>query len=538
MAATSSPATAVRYRDVAAAIEWLCEAFGFEKQTVVAGEDGTIDYAQLTCGQAMLMLAPVRDTPLDRLMKQPDEIGGAATQSTYLVVPDADAHHARAKAAGADIVLELQDDDFGGRGYTCRDPEGHVWMFGTYDPWQGERPEAAPLPAVRVPASGGRRPVVLAGLGVAVFVAVAAGVWTVSAPRQPGAVSSVAVREPAGDAKAGAEVKDGSAEAVREAHALVDRERKAGEDMLRRLAGEQVARFAAEQTAQHVRAELERVRAAKIAAENAIAGKAGVEAQKLVAEERRAREATERTVREVRLELDRERGAKLAAEKAAGKASEDVLKRLGEERRAREAAEKLVREVRQEIERERAAKAAAEKASAAVSERVAAAEKAAQKARAELERGRATVTASEMAKEFALSRADEERLAREMAEKAAQEAREELERARAAKAPPGGPDAAKRVADLKLSLEKARRRADEAQRARETAEKAAEDAREALAREQAAKTQAWKVVSQLSRQLKQLQGAAEGASADDGPPSPPKKARPRPRQKKAPDPDE
>src|SRR5262245_23028086 len=137
MPATSSPATAVRYRDVAAAVDWLCTAFGFEKQTVVAGENGAVDYAQLVCGRAMLMLAPVRDTPLDQLMKQPDEVGGAATQSSYLVVDDADAHHARAKAAGAEIVLELQDDDFGGRGYTCRDPEGHVWMFGTYDPWQG-----------------------------------------------------------------------------------------------------------------------------------------------------------------------------------------------------------------------------------------------------------------------------------------------------------------------------------------------------------------------------------------------------------------
>src|SRR5262245_10398434 len=146
MLATSSPATAMRYRDVAAAVDWLCKAFGFEKQTVVTSDGAAVEEAQLTCGRAMLMLAPVRGTPLDHLMKQPDEVGGAATQSCYIVVDDADAHHARAKDAGAEIVLDLQDDDFGGRGYSCRDPEGHLWMFGTYDPWQGQYPESAAEP--------------------------------------------------------------------------------------------------------------------------------------------------------------------------------------------------------------------------------------------------------------------------------------------------------------------------------------------------------------------------------------------------------
>jgi uncharacterized glyoxalase superfamily protein PhnB len=50
-------------------------------------------------------------------------------------VDDADAHYARAAAAGAEIVLDIVDEDYGGRGYSCRDPEGHLWNFGTYDPW-------------------------------------------------------------------------------------------------------------------------------------------------------------------------------------------------------------------------------------------------------------------------------------------------------------------------------------------------------------------------------------------------------------------
>ena len=59
---------------------------------------------------------------------------GFSTQTTYIVVPEADAHCARAKAAGAEMVLDLVTQDYGGRDYTCRDPEGHVWTFGTDDP--------------------------------------------------------------------------------------------------------------------------------------------------------------------------------------------------------------------------------------------------------------------------------------------------------------------------------------------------------------------------------------------------------------------
>jgi uncharacterized glyoxalase superfamily protein PhnB len=127
----------LRYRDAPAAIEWLCKAFGFEKQLVVPGEDGTIAHAQLSFGNGMIMLGSVlkAETPFGRLMKHPDEIGGAETQSAYVVVADADAIYARAKAAGAKIALEIQDEDYGGRGFSCHDLEGHLWNFGTYDPW-------------------------------------------------------------------------------------------------------------------------------------------------------------------------------------------------------------------------------------------------------------------------------------------------------------------------------------------------------------------------------------------------------------------
>jgi uncharacterized glyoxalase superfamily protein PhnB len=66
---------------------------------------------------------------------QPDEIGGRETQACYVVLADCAHQYARAKAAGAEIVDELETRDYGGSGYRCRDPEGHLWSFGDYDPW-------------------------------------------------------------------------------------------------------------------------------------------------------------------------------------------------------------------------------------------------------------------------------------------------------------------------------------------------------------------------------------------------------------------
>jgi len=125
---------ALRYRNAPAAIEWLCKVFGFEKQLVVPGENNTISHAQLSFGNGMIMLGSAQNGgEWGKLVKQPDEIGGFETQSPYLVVADADAVYARAKAA--EIVIDIKDEDYGGRGFTCRDLEGRLWNVGTYDPW-------------------------------------------------------------------------------------------------------------------------------------------------------------------------------------------------------------------------------------------------------------------------------------------------------------------------------------------------------------------------------------------------------------------
>lgn len=128
----------LRYRDAHAAIEFLCKAFGFEKQAVYENEDGGVEHAQLTFGSGMVMLGEVRDNAFGRHIAQPDEIGGRETQCACVTVTDCKAHYRQAKAAGAAIVDDYAEQDYGGAGYSCRDPEGHLWYFGSYDPWQPE----------------------------------------------------------------------------------------------------------------------------------------------------------------------------------------------------------------------------------------------------------------------------------------------------------------------------------------------------------------------------------------------------------------
>jgi uncharacterized glyoxalase superfamily protein PhnB len=87
----------------------------------------------------MIMLGSERSSSEEfgRLQKIPAVLGGT-TQSPYVVVPDADEIYRRAKENGAEIVIEIKDESYGGRGFSCRDPEGHLWNFGTYDPWKVE----------------------------------------------------------------------------------------------------------------------------------------------------------------------------------------------------------------------------------------------------------------------------------------------------------------------------------------------------------------------------------------------------------------
>jgi uncharacterized glyoxalase superfamily protein PhnB len=103
---------------------------------VYQNDDGAIAHAQLTLGQGMIMLGSVlgKETEWSSLIKQADEIDGKETHSPYMIVADADVIYNRAKAAGEKIVVEIKDEDYGGRGFSCYDLEGHLGNFGTYDP--------------------------------------------------------------------------------------------------------------------------------------------------------------------------------------------------------------------------------------------------------------------------------------------------------------------------------------------------------------------------------------------------------------------
>jgi uncharacterized glyoxalase superfamily protein PhnB len=121
------------YSDAPAAIDWLERAFGFVRHTVYEGEGGRIEHAELRLGSGMVMLGSTNDR-FD--VKAPAELG-ATTAGIYAIVEDPDAHYERAKSAGAEIVAELTDQDYGSRDYSARDPEGHLWHFGTYRPTAG-----------------------------------------------------------------------------------------------------------------------------------------------------------------------------------------------------------------------------------------------------------------------------------------------------------------------------------------------------------------------------------------------------------------
>ncbi|MBW3634624.1 MAG: VOC family protein [Chloroflexi bacterium] len=118
------------YRDLPAAIDWLCRVFGFEPLELVKNEDGTYAHVELRLGDGVIMPTRRRDdvnpeNPWERPM---------TTQGLYVALDGVDAHYERAMATGAEIVRPLADTDYGSREYSARDLEGNLWSFGTYRP--------------------------------------------------------------------------------------------------------------------------------------------------------------------------------------------------------------------------------------------------------------------------------------------------------------------------------------------------------------------------------------------------------------------
>ena len=122
---------ALRYRDADTALAWLTAAFGIEERNVYRDGDGRIRHAELNLGAGLIMFGSYHD---DGFLggRPPDPRAG--TTSLYIAVGDPDAALARARRAGAEVVRELADTDYGSREFSVRDPEGNLWSFGTYTP--------------------------------------------------------------------------------------------------------------------------------------------------------------------------------------------------------------------------------------------------------------------------------------------------------------------------------------------------------------------------------------------------------------------
>jgi uncharacterized glyoxalase superfamily protein PhnB len=292
----------VRYRDVPAAVAWLCKAFGLRKHRLVAGENGAPCYAELRLGGSIVMIAPIEDTAFGRLMVQPDELGGVETQVCYLYVDNVAAHYARAKAAGAVVVIDPDDQANEGRGYSCRDPEGHVWNVGSYDPWQNRRAEARGRPPRRERHA----------LAALLLVSVAAVLTADMPPPTPTARVGAALAE--------TRAEEPAAEAQRRREAA---ERAAHEQREREVQAESAARATAEKAAAEARAQLVESHGAREKAEReAAAVRAQLEGalSAKAAAERAARQArvllatADRDVREARAQAALEQKKRIAAE--------------------------------------------------------------------------------------------------------------------------------------------------------------------------------------------------------------------------------
>ena len=126
----------LRYQHAKKAMTWLHDAFGFEVFLEVPGEGERIEHARLTLGPNMIMLASLdRDSEFDQKFVTPSTAKGV-TQSILIVVDDPDAIYGKARAAGATIIDDIADFEFGGRTFSCEDLERHLWVFTSHDPWK------------------------------------------------------------------------------------------------------------------------------------------------------------------------------------------------------------------------------------------------------------------------------------------------------------------------------------------------------------------------------------------------------------------
>ncbi|MFZ5896626.1 MAG: VOC family protein [Myxococcota bacterium] len=126
-------APSLYYPNPRAAIDWLCQAFGFEVRLLVEGDGGSVAHSELTFGDGLIMVSGSK-TDKFAFRKTPDDVQGANTQNLMVYVDDIEAHCKRARAAGAVVTDEISTHDYGedywvDRSYGCKDVGGHHWWF-------------------------------------------------------------------------------------------------------------------------------------------------------------------------------------------------------------------------------------------------------------------------------------------------------------------------------------------------------------------------------------------------------------------------
>jgi uncharacterized glyoxalase superfamily protein PhnB len=335
---------------------------GFQKRSVATDSAGEIKHAQLTFGDSTILVFPVQDFASQKLVAHPDQVGGLETQACYLVVADVEAHFARAKASGTNIIFDVRGGPYGGKGYAGRDPEGHVWIFGTYDPRKSE-PLAIGNPPRRQKPSP--RTYVLA-IALTTLVAASAGVafWVYrateglavarfgfsalwSTPRSTDATDQPVQNERSESRAAEARLT--------EARAARDRAEQKVSELSAQLAQESAAAKGARQSEQEARLLL-----ARALLERDDLAQAVKEIPKQLAQARIDRDAAATAAQDAVSQLDQARLAKAVAERTTKETSEkcvreqaraakDALDRLTSERNARAAAELAANELRNQL---------------------------------------------------------------------------------------------------------------------------------------------------------------------------------------------
>lgn len=379
--AGSSVVPTLRYRDLSRAVDWLSAAFGLSPHTVTRDSDGNVVSAQLVLGNGMVMLAPVTGTVFDDLMTQPDQIDGAETQTCYFIVDDADAHYARAKEFGAQTILELQNFEQGGRGYLCRDLEGHIWSFGTFDPWQPSKSTPFTFGLYR-PSRAHLGLAAAAGVGLLAAGAAFSMAWKGGDEASGGHVSprpsAIALFKERG-AKLAAQRDLAELRKVKEA---ADLEVDKLEEQLAHLSGAKVTadkeKSASDADNRKLADQLEKVKADHARAEKSIRRlvargiqerrvrersrrRAAEQLNEALVLERSAKQRSERSAQDLKAELEKAAAQRAQIEKAHALAVEA----LAAEKEARRKADTSLADATAELEREKAARHAAETTSPA-----------------------------------------------------------------------------------------------------------------------------------------------------------------------------